>query len=123
MSTIRQVRGAAEFEVLAGRENRVFHGHAWTVLYETDPAFLPSPLGRTVRVKPIKDIMDVAEHLRPWQAVLQAVGVAAAPKRLRPVAEALSALGVIRICPIGRMQSPPLGWHGEAGLRLLDLIR
>ncbi len=138
-SAVRQVRGAAEFEAIealaddgpgSGRSGtlgrRVFqspHGLHWTVLYEADPAFVPSPLGRTVRVKLVKQLANAIEHLRPWRSALQAVGIAVKAERLGPLAEALAALGVARICPLGQMQSPRLAWHGEVGLRLLDLVR
>ncbi len=124
-SAIHQLRGACEFRGIAGEEVEVYaeEGTGWTVIYEEDPTFLPSCLNRTVRVKPIKDLEEIVQLVAPYAPNLSAVGVAAPPDRLLPLADALGRLGVNRICPVGRMQHPPTGWHHDGRFRILDLLR
>ena len=54
---IRRVRDETEWQALAGKESVLYtspQGTEWTVMYEADPTFMPSPLYRTIRVKPLK---------------------------------------------------------------------
>ena len=122
---ILQLRGSYEFKEIAGEDVAVYAGQgtSWMVIYEADPTFLPSCLNRTVRVKPIKDIFEVLDLVVPFGPYLSAVGVAVPPDRLIPLADGLGRLGAGRICPIGRMQHPPIGWHHDGRFQLLDLLR
>ena len=95
----------------------------WTVLYDPDRSFTPSPLSRTIFIKPVRDISEIPSLLEPVQYHLQAVGVAIASARLPPQLDALGRLGVSRICPIGTMQEPPLTWHHDGRFRIVDLLR
>lgn len=124
-SAIHQLRGACEFKGIAGEEVVVYAGEgtSWTVIYERDPTFLPSCLNRTVWVKPIADLQQVVMLVAPYAPRLSAVGVAVSPDRLIPLAETLGQLGASRICPLGRMQHPPPGWHHDGRFRILDLLR
>ncbi len=123
---IQQARDEAEWQAIAGKRV-VLHtspqGTDWTVIYDEDPTFLSSPLNRTVRVKPLDDVQQIAEFLRPWRTYLEAAGVAVTSERLPVVAEILGEAGVARICPIGKMQKPSLSWHHGGRLCLRDLIR
>ncbi len=127
MSTaIRKVRGEAEWQALAGKDV-VLHtsprGTDWTVIYDTDPMFVPSPLYRTIRVKPLQNIEQLSEIVDSWRPYLEAVGVAAGPGQMMAIADKLAALGVARVCPIGTIQTPPLSWqHGERP-RIGDFVR
>jgi hypothetical protein len=98
-------------------------GTAWTVIYQDDPAFVPSCLNRVVRVKAVTDLADVAGLVRPFSRHLQSVGTAVSRQRRERLAEALAPLGVCRICPIGEMPNPPLAWHHDGGQNLLPLLR
>lgn len=122
---IQQLRGSSEFKEIAGKEVIVYAGErmGWTVIYEADPTFLPSCLNRTVRVKPIKDVFQVLDLAAPFGPSLSAVGVAVSSDRLIPLADGLGRLGANRICPIGRMQHPPIGWHHDGRFQILDLLR
>lgn len=122
---ILQLRGSYEFKEIAGKKVIVYAGErmAWTVIYEADPTFLPSCLNRTVRVKPVEDIFRVLDLVAPFGPYLSAVGVAVSPDRLVPLADGLGRLGVSRICPIGRMQHPPIRWHHDGRFQILDLLR
>ena len=98
-------------------------GIDWTVLYDPDPIFSLSPLGRTIWIKPVSDLADIAPHLQPVRPFLQAIGLAAPPERLPHLARYFAEIGVGRICPVGTMQRPPLTWHHDGRFRLLDLLR
>lgn len=125
-STLRQLKDLSEMKEAAGDEVAVFCGRKdldWLVIYEADPSFAPSPLYRVIRVKPLKDFSLLPSLLRSWTPYLQAAGVAVGKDRQKKVAESLGRLGVNRVCPIGKMQEPPIGWHQNGRSALLDLIR
>jgi hypothetical protein len=123
---IRRVRDQAEWQALAGKAVALYTspvGTNWTVIYEADPAFVLSPLYRTVRVKPLSSLTQLDSLLASWQPYLEAVGVAAPSGKLLQIGELLGRVGVSRICPIGTMQIPPLSWRHGGRPRLADLVR
>lgn len=91
---------------------------AWTVIYEDDPWFAASCLNRVVYVKPLPgNLEDALGPAKPW---LAAVGIyPAEPKH----AERAALLTPSRICPLGRMQYPPVSWHQEGKQNLASLAR
>lgn len=123
---IRRARDEAEWQVVAGKDVILHaspHGAEWTVIYEADPMFLPSPLFRTVRVKPLQSFAQLIELLNPVCPFLEAAGIAVAPEQRDQVAALLGRLGVSRICPLGAMQLPPLSWRHGGRPRVADLVR
>ncbi len=124
---IRRVRDEAEWQTLAGKDI-VLHaspgGTEWTVIYEADPRFVPSPLYRTVRVKPLAGLERLDALLAPWRPYLEAVGtvVPSESHRRQTLLEVLAGGGLSRICPVGTMQTPPLGWRHGGRPRLADLV-
>ena len=123
---IRRVRDETEWQALAGKESVLYaspHGTEWTVMYEADPAFVPSPLYRTIRVKPLMTFAQLNELLLPWRPHLEAVGVAISPERLSGLAAMLGQTGISRVCPIGTLQTPPLSWRHGGRPRIADLVR
>jgi len=118
---IQQLRGS-----LPLRGGKVFpspKGLDWTVLYDPDPHFSISPLARTIWVKPVADLTEVPTHLEPIRSFLQAVGIAVPTERQPQIVPPLAQLGVNRICPVGKMQKPPMTWHHDGRFRLLNLLR
>ncbi len=125
-SAIQQARTEAELRELREEPVRLFASPgrtAWTVIYEDDPAFVPSCLNRVVRVKPLVDLAELPNLLRPVSRHLQTVGTALSRERRDRLADALAPLGVCRVCPIGEMPHPPLYWHHDGGFNLLPLLK
>lgn len=118
-AAIRRVRDEAEF-----KEGAVLYASpdtAWTVVYdEADRAYQPSPLGRTVRVHPIRALDELPALLAPVRRYLQTCAFGGAPAD----AERLAALlGACRICPLGKAQYPPISWHHDGQPTLSRLVR
>ena len=125
-AAIRHVRTEAELRELKGEPVQLFAsegGTAWTVVYDEDPAFVPSCLNRVVRIKAVTDLAELPSLLRPARRYLQTVGVALSEDRLTDLAEKLATLGACRLCPIGRMPHPSFAWHHDGGHNLLPLLR
>lgn len=123
---IRRVRDETEWQTLAGKDSALYtspQGTEWTVMYEADPTFLPSPLYRTIRVKPLVTFAQLTDLLVPWRPYLEAVGVAVSPERLYELAALLGHTGVSRVCPLGTLQTPPLSWRHGGRPRVADLVR
>lgn len=95
----------------------------WAVSYADAPeALRPAALNRTVTVVALDDLTALPELLRPYRALLQTAGVAAAPERLHALAGTLGAVGVTRIAAFGRMTVPEPGWHNDGRFNLLELL-
>ncbi|NYE21701.1 acyl-CoA reductase [Pigmentiphaga litoralis] len=83
----------------------------------------PSALNRSACVVAVDRLDDVAALLAHHRAHLQTVGVAASPERLFRLAPQLAAAGATRICGLGAMATPDVGWHHDGRFSLLDLVR
>src|SRR5262249_21693111 len=75
------------------------------VIVDLDPAFRPSPGGRTVWVRPLASL-DALPALLP-EGRIECVGVAGDATAIVP---ALAARGGARACAVGRRKRPPLSW-------------
>jgi hypothetical protein len=94
---------------------------AWTVLFEAaDPVFRASPLNRVVFVKPLPE--DLPAALAPARAHLSAIGLWPATRENADWLASLD-LGASRLCPLERMQSPPLTWRQDGAPVLAGLVR
>jgi hypothetical protein len=124
---IRGFREGAEWRAVAGEDTRIFGDSSATgptVLYEADPTFQPTCLNRTLRVKPLSRLEDLPAHLGSWAGLVEAVGAAGPQPRIQALALALAGCSsASRICPLGQMQAPPLGWHHGGLPRLGSLLR
>ncbi|MBI3796932.1 MAG: hypothetical protein HY268_08185 [Deltaproteobacteria bacterium] len=125
-AAIQRVRDESEWQALAGKDVALYASSgstAWTVIYQADPVFMPSPLHRTVYVKPLASLVQLELVLHRWRPYLEAVGVAVDPARLGDIGEILGRAGVSWICPVGAMQTPPLSWRHGGRPRIADLVR
>src|ERR1051325_6463873 len=96
---------------------------AWTVVYEGDPRFQLSCLNRFVYVKGVSDLTQTLQNADSVWGKVSTVGLAAPEGRARPLATQLARWGVTRVCPLGRMQHPPLTWRHDGRPALGDLVR
>jgi hypothetical protein len=95
---------------------------AWTVVFEHDIRFQFSPLNRFVYVKPVPDLATVLQGADAVREKVSTVGIAAPPERAKGLAIEFGRWGARRICPIGRMQNPPLTWRHDGRPALGDLV-
>ena len=95
----------------------------WTVVQEDEKQFQSSPLNRFIFVKPIEHLAEFMHILEPYRDKISTVGIASSEAKLQEYAHALGRWGVPRICPLGKMQRPPLNWRQDGRPPLGDLIR
>ncbi|MHB1309889.1 MAG: acyl-CoA reductase [Limisphaerales bacterium] len=94
----------------------------WTVVYENEPRFQLSCLNRFLHVKAVAGIDDALRGVDEYRGRISTVGLVAAGLKEQQLVERLAHWGVPRICPVGRMQSPPLAWRHDGRPSLGDLI-
>jgi hypothetical protein len=95
---------------------------SWTVVYEGDARFQLSCLNRFIYVKAAVDLTEVLHQSEHVRGQVSAVGLAAPEENAEELAVQLARWGVTRICPLGRMQVPPLTWRHDGRPALGDLI-
>ena len=95
---------------------------AWTVVFEADARFQLSCLNRFIYVKPVADLKTALESADAVRGKISTVGLAAPEERIHELALQLARWGATRICPLGRMQTPPLAWRHDGRPALGDLI-
>ncbi len=96
---------------------------AWTVIYETDTLFQLSCLNRFVYVKSTPDLDEVLKGAELVRDHLSTVGLATGEDEKEGIVTRLARWGATRVCPIGRMQKPPLTWRHDGRPLLSDLVR
>ena len=93
----------------------------WTVIFDPEADFQPSPLCRTVRVSALDSADQLRERLAPAAGRLEGFAIADPAARLGPSRKLLGEFGVSYLCAPGMLQSPPPSWaHG--GGRFLKLM-
>jgi hypothetical protein len=118
---IRTAREEFTFRATNGEPVQVWQSSdstAWTVVFDIAQGFPRSPLNRFVFVKPMPD--DLAAELHEVRAHMSCAGIF--PAAIEH-ARLLTGLGVSRVCPIGRMQTPPWTWHQDGQPSLGALVR
>lgn len=95
---------------------------AWTVVYEADVRFQLSCLNRFIYVKPARDLAEALHHAEMVRGQVSTVGLGVPEHRLEELAGQLAQWGVTRVCPLGRMQNPPLTWRHDGRPALGDLV-
>ena len=124
-SLVQQLRGTWELKQAAGGGARVHRppGVEWTVVYDPDPAFAPSCLGRFAWVKPVPDLGAVPTLLAGARPFLQTAAMCGAGGRAPALAEQLGGAGISRVTTLERMAWPPAWWHHDGGDPLRALTR
>lgn len=95
---------------------------AWTVVFEGDPLFQISCLHRFVHVKAVAQLADALHGADALRGHVSTVGLAAADEKTPALVQELGRWGVSRVCPVGRMQRPPLSWRHDGRPPLGDLV-
>lgn len=95
---------------------------AWSVIYESDPLFQISCLNRFIYVKGVAHLTQALQSADAIRNHVSTVGLAAPEARGHALASQLARWGATRICPIGRMQHPPLPWRHDGRPVLADLV-
>jgi len=95
---------------------------AWTVLYEAEPLFQPSCLNRFAYVKGVEGVEQLLAAVDAVRGKVSTLGLAAPPERAAVLAATLARWGATRVCPLGRMQEPPLAWRHDGRPSLGDLV-
>ena len=93
------------------------------VVQETD-TFLPSPLGRFVRLVPVPSVETALKLVEPLEGLLQNASIACTDdSRRREIATALARAGVARVCPPGNMGTPTMMWHHDGFPCIAKMLR
>jgi hypothetical protein len=94
----------------------------WTVVYEGDARFQMSCLNRFIYVKGVVDLTDALHQSDGVRGQVSTVGIAAHEETAKDLAQQLARWGVTRVCPLGRMQQPPLTWRHDGRPGLSNLV-
>jgi len=95
---------------------------AWTVVFEHDLRFQFSPLNRFIYVKPVPDAAAALLGADQVRDKVSTVGLGATPERARVLAAEFGRWGATRVCPVGRMQNPPLTWRHDGRPPLGEML-
>jgi hypothetical protein len=95
---------------------------AWTVILESDPEFQVSCLNRFIYVKTVTDVDQALHGADSVREKISTVGLAASVADAPELARKFARLGAKRICPLGQMQRPLLGWRHDGRPPLGDLV-
>jgi hypothetical protein len=121
---IARVRQRAQFASSVS-DQRLWASSAglWTVVFDPEPRFEPSPLRRCVRVMPYSSLDELAAALAPAASLLQTVGLHGVPALLEPLTHRLTELGARRFCNLGQMNQPAPDEPHDGTLELQQFVR
>jgi hypothetical protein len=122
-AALAHARDTAELRAAADPAVALRAGSAFTLVAEPDARFRGSPLQRFLRIHPVAGPEPLLEALAPLAPHLAAVGIAGLGPLAGRLGPELAAHGASRICPLGAMQAPPLGWSHDGQGVLLPLAR
>jgi hypothetical protein len=95
---------------------------AWTVVYEADARFQLSCLNRFIYVKPVRDLAEALQYAEMVRGQVSTIGLGVPEHKHEELALQLARWGATRVCPLGRMQNPPLTWRHDGRPALGDLV-
>jgi hypothetical protein len=122
-SRIQQLRATAELRRASGEGDLTWMGGGWTVLFETGNRPLEGCGGRTVRVRPLETLADLAGVLEGYGPLLQTLALAGPPKVRSELAERLARTGLTRVTGFREQPWPPPWWRHDGQGPLLALVR
>jgi len=118
-------RGFYQVRAAHSKETQVWQSEgstAWTVVFETEPQFKLSCLNRFIFIKPVKELREALDNAASVKGKVSTVGVAAPFQKMQEIAIQLARWGATRVCPLGKMQEPPLTWRHDGRPALGDLV-
>lgn len=118
-------RGIYEVRAAHSLETRLWSSEgstAWTVVFEADPRFQLSCLNRFIYVKPVANLDESLHGADAVREHVSTVGIAVPEHTMGEVATKLARWGASRVCPLGKMQEPPLGWRHDGRPALAELV-
>jgi hypothetical protein len=95
---------------------------AWTIVFENDPRFQVSCLNRFIYIKVVADLNHALQGAELVREKMSTVGLCSTAAQARELAQQLARWGARRICPLGQMQNPPLGWRHDGRPPLGELV-
>ena len=95
---------------------------AWTVILESDPRFQASCANRFIYIKAVADLTHALQGAELVREQVSTVGLSSTAAQARDIALQLARWGARRVCPLGRMQNPPLDWRHDGRPPLGDLV-
>ncbi|RON48112.1 long-chain-fatty-acyl-CoA reductase [Pseudomonas frederiksbergensis] len=96
-------------QCFSGQTGEVWAGAGWRVIWEHHRTLAPSPLFRTLVLKPVPQRL-IAETLLPWRTVLQSCALICPPAQTPILVRTLVNAGVTRIAPVRSIHD---GYPGE----------
>ena len=124
-AVIASRRGIYEVRAAHSPETQMWHSKnstAWTVVHEADARFQLSCLNRFIYVKGVKDLAEALQNAETVRGQVSTVGLAVPEHKLEELAAQLARWGATRVCPLGRMQNPPLTWRHDGRPALGNLV-
>ncbi len=124
-SAVQQLRGAMEMKASVDPSVSLETGErlAWTVVVDAGASPESPCAGRTVRIRPVDDLAQIPSIVAGLAPVLQTVGFAGPADRAEALAEALSIVGVTRVCSFEDQPFPPPWWKHDGRSPLTPLVR
>ncbi|MFI5316275.1 MAG: acyl-CoA reductase [Myxococcota bacterium] len=110
------VREGTRLEMAAGAST-------WTVALESGDLRPPPGMLRFLSIVPIPDLESLGAFSAPLAPHLSCVGHAGFGSERGRLAQLAAAAGASRLCPLGRMQLPPLDWNHDGQPPLRSLVR
>jgi acyl-CoA reductase LuxC len=110
------VREGTRLEMAAGAST-------WTVALEAGDSRPPAGSFRFLSVVPVAEVESVAAFCAPLAPHLSCVGHAGLAGERSRLAAIAARAGASRLCPLGRMQAPPLEWNHDGMPPLRGLVR
>jgi hypothetical protein len=98
-------------------------GTDWSVVYEDEIRFQISCGNRFIYVKGVHSLDEALHGAEPIQHKVSTVALGAADDEAEEFALQIAQWGAPRICPIGKMQHPPLHWRHDGKPALAELVQ
>lgn len=116
------------YEIRAATSKDTVHyfsqdGTEWSVIFEEEIRFQNSCGNRFIYVKGVHSLEEALHGAEPIQHHISTIALGAADDEAEELAAEIARWGASRICPIGKMQSPPLHWRHDGRPALADLVR